>query len=163
MQAPLWQVFGAWQATHCAPPLPHWASVVVRMHWVPTQQPLQLLALQVCSDTQVPKLLHDWPPPQATQAPASRPHACAVLPGRQVPPGSRHVLQPAATQVLAVQAWVAAQLVQAAPCLPHTTLVSPPRQTPLPSQQPAQLAGLHLPASPGGMIVPPSSLGWQRR
>lgn len=48
MQTPLLlQCFLPWQATHCEPLIPHWASLVVVTQVLPWQQPVQLFGVQV--------------------------------------------------------------------------------------------------------------------
>ncbi len=71
------------QATHAAPPVPHFSTVVAVTQVAPSQQPWgQVPALH---ELHVP-LLHFAVPAQAWQIAPPVPQAASVVPGRQVVP-----------------------------------------------------------------------------
>jgi hypothetical protein len=81
------------QSTQATPPLPHSAWVLPWKHWLRSQQPLQLLALQPVPPWQV--LLGQVPPllVQSVQMAPAVPQAVAVLPGLQSPPAQQPLAQ----------------------------------------------------------------------
>lgn len=151
-----------WQSTHDSPWRPHACTVVVVMHSLLRQQPLQFDGPH--GAWQRPATQVRFCATQSTQTPPSEPQALAIAPERHVPfwqqprqfaqvaPASEPFIEPASASEHAPETQAPWQALHAAPAVPQAEVSAPETHWPAALQQPEHMPG------PQRLVVPQATM-----